>query len=109
MNNYIAGGSGPFSQNAFDTRIDWVATPTLNVFGRYSQSYFSVSGAAGPWSMRAALGFGSGGLAGSSIIHNYSLSIGATKTFSQTWLADFRFGWFKYNPQTHKALKARPR
>ena len=47
----------------------------------------------------------SGGLAGSSIIHNYSLPIGATKTFSQTWLADFRFGWFKYNPQTHKAFE----
>ncbi len=89
--------------------MDWVATPTLNVFGRYSQSYFSVSGAPGLVNNNGSgldnaggLGFGSGGLAGSSIIHNYSVSIGATKTLSQTWLADFRFGWFKYNPQTHK-------
>jgi hypothetical protein len=103
QNNYIAGGSGPFTQNAFDTREDWVATPTLNVFGRYSQSYFSVSGLPG-LGQAGGLGFGSGGLAGNSIIHNYSLAIGATKTFSQTWLADFRFGWFKYNPQTHKAF-----
>ena len=101
VNNYLAGGSGPFSQNAFDTRIDWVATPTMNVFGRYSQSFFSVTGAPG-LGQAGGVGFGSGGLAGSSIIHNYSLSIGATKTFSQTWLADFRFGWFKYNPKTHK-------
>ncbi len=101
VNNNLAGGSGPFSQNAFDVRSDWVATQSLNVFGRYSQSYFSVSGAPGlgaGWRH----GFGSGGLAGSSIIHNYSVSVGATKTLSQTWLADFRFGWFKYNPQTHK-------
>ena len=101
LNNYVQGGSGPFSQNAFDTRIDWVATSTINVFGRYSQSYYSVSGAPG-LGAAGGTGFGSGGLAGSSIIHNYSLSTGVTKTFSSSLLADFRFGWFKYNPQTHK-------
>ncbi len=101
LNNYLAGGSGPFSQNAFDVRSDWVATSSLNVFGRYSQSYFSVSGAPG-LGQAGGTGFGSGGLAGSSIIHNYSLAIGATKTFGQSWVGDFRFGWFKYNPQTHK-------
>ncbi len=102
INNFIAGGSGPFSQNAFDTRIDWTASSTINVFGRYSQSYFSLSGQP---SLGAAggTGFGPGpGLAGSSNIHNYNLALGATKTFSPTWLADFRFGWVKYNPQTQK-------
>ncbi len=103
VNNYVAGGAGPFSQNAFDTRIDWVATSSLNVFGRYSQSYFTVSGQPG-LGKAGGTGFGSGGLAGSSNIHNYSIAIGATKTFSQTWLADFRFGWFKYNPMTQKAF-----
>jgi hypothetical protein len=47
-------------------------------------------------------GFGPGGLAGSSITHNYSLATGVTKTFSSTLLADFRFGYFKYNPQASK-------
>jgi len=103
-NNYVAGGAGPFTQNAFDTRIDWVATSTLNVFGRYSQSYFNISGQPG-LGKAGGVGFGLGGLAGSSIIHNYSLAIGATKTFGPTWIADFRFGWFKYNPQTHKAFE----
>jgi hypothetical protein len=101
LNNYLAGGSGPFDENAWDGRIDWVATPTINVFGRYSQQWFSVSGAPG-LGQAGGLGFGSGGLAGSSNIHNYSVSVGVTKTFSQTWLADFRFGWMHYNPQTHK-------
>jgi hypothetical protein len=101
-NNYVAGGSGPYTQNAWDGRIDWVATPTLNVFGRYSQQWYSLSGAPG-LGQAGGNGFGPGpGLAGSSNIHNYSVSVGATKTLSQTWLADFRFGWMHYNPQTSK-------
>src|SRR6516225_2808259 len=47
LNNFLAGGAGPFTENAWDGRVDWVATPTLNVFGRYSQQWFSVSGAPG--------------------------------------------------------------
>ena len=54
---------------------------------------------------RAAMASDWAGLAGSSNIHNYSVSVGATKTLSQTWLADFRFGWIKYNPQTHKCFE----
>ncbi len=101
LNNSVRAGSGPFTQNAFDTREDWVATQSLNVFGRFSLAYYSLSGEPNLGAAGGS-GFGLGGLAGSSIIHNYSLSIGATKTLSQTWLADFRFGWFKYNPQSNK-------
>jgi hypothetical protein len=95
-NNYIAGGAGPFTQNAFDTRIDWVATSTMNVFGRYSQSYFTISGAPG-LGKAGGQGFGLNGLAGSSVIHNYSLAIGATKTLGPSWIADSA-RWFKNNP-----------
>ena len=105
LNNYIAGGAGPLTANNWDGRIDWVASPTINLFGRYSQQWFSVSGAPG-LGKAGGTGFGgcpSGcGLAGSSNIHNYSVSVGVTKTFSQSWLADFRFGWMHYNPETHK-------
>ena len=101
LNNNVAAGSGTFSQDAFDTRIDWVATSSLNVFGRYSQSYFSIAGYPSLGNAGGE-GFGQGGLSGQSIIHNYSLSIGATKTFGQTWIGDFRFGWFKYNPHSTK-------
>jgi hypothetical protein len=102
LNNYIAGGSGPYKQNAWDTRIDWVATSTMNVFGRYSQQWYSLSGAPGLGDA-GGTGFGPGpGLAGSSNIKNYSVSVGVTKTLGQTWVADFRLGWFKYNPKTSK-------
>jgi hypothetical protein len=100
-NNFLGSGSGPFSQNSFDTRIDYAASQTLNVFGRYSLDYFSLSGKG---TLGALGGPGSGllGLAGSSITHNYSLATGFTKTLSPSLLTDFRFGWFKYNPQTKK-------
>jgi len=101
LNNFLGSGSGPFKQDSFDTRIDYTVNSSLNVFGRYSLDYFSLSGTG---SLGALGGPGSGllGLAGSSITHNYSLALGFTKTVNTTLLTDFRFGWFKYNPQTKK-------
>jgi len=101
FNNYVASGSGSFSQNSFDTRIDYNAGPTVQVFGRFSLDYFNVSGK-GSYGALGGVGFGPGGLSGSSITHNYSLATGVTKTFSPSLLADFRFGYFKYNPQASK-------
>lgn len=100
-NNFLASGSGPFSQNSFDTRIDYSKSSSLNIFGRFSLDYFSLSGK-GVLGPLGGPGTGLLGLAGSSITHNYSLATGVTKTFSSTLLTDFRFGYFKYNPQTKK-------
>jgi hypothetical protein len=107
LNNFIGSGSGPFTQNSFDTRIDYVESPTLNVFGRFSLDYFKLSGTG---ILGAVGGPGNGllGLAGSSITHNYSLASGFTKTLSSSLLTDFRFGWFKYNPQTQKPDGGQP-
>src|SRR5260370_10961094 len=83
----------------------------MNVVGVFSLVYFKLSGtpllgkAGGP-------GNGGGdsapGLAGSSTVHNYSLSSGLTKTISNTLLTDVRFGWFKYNPITQKPDGGQP-
>jgi hypothetical protein len=111
QNNFLGSGSGPFSQNSFDTRIDYAASSTVNVFGRFSLDYFSLSGTGTLKSSAGYLGGpGSGllGLSGSSITHNYSLATGFTKTFSTSLLTDFRFGWFKYNPQTQKSSTGTP-
>jgi len=98
-NNFVSTGSGPFNQYSFDTRIDYSAPHNYQVFGRFSLDYFSLSGAGGLGALGGA-GFGPGGLNGSSVVHNYSLATGFTKTFGTKWLTDFRFGYFKYNPQT---------
>lgn len=101
LNNFIGSGSGPFTQNSFDTRIDYAASQSVNVFGRFSLDYFKLSGK-GLLGALGGPGNGLLGLAGSSITHNYSLASGFTKTFSSSLLMDFRFGYFKYNPQTQK-------
>ena len=101
QSNYVGSGAGPYTQNAFDTRVDYSASQSLQVFGRFSLDYFSLSGK-GVLGALGGVGFGPGGLAGSSVVHNYSLSSGVTKTISPSLLADFRFGYFKYNPKTNK-------
>ena len=99
VNNFVSTGSGPFNQHSFDTRIDYSAPHNYQVFGRFSLDYFSLSGAGGLGALGGA-GFGPGGLNGSSNVHNYSLASGFTKAIGTHWLTDFRFGYFKYNPQT---------
>ncbi|MBV9480107.1 MAG: TonB-dependent receptor, partial [Acidobacteria bacterium] len=105
--NFIASGSGPFNQNSFDTREDYNISQTLQIFGRFSLDYFNLSGGASLPAVNGlpalnGIGFGPGGLAGSSTVHNISLAAGFTKTFSSTLLTDFRLGYFKYNPVTAK-------
>jgi hypothetical protein len=98
-NNLVTTGAGPFDQKSFDTRIDYSAPRNYQIFGRFSLDYFSLSGKGGLGAL-GGLGFGPGGLNGSSNVHNYSLATGFTKPLGTKWLTDFRFGWFKYNPQT---------
>ena len=99
-NNYVATGSGPFDQNAFDVRIDYADPHGYDVFGRYSLNYFNLSGA-GALGPLGAIGFGPGGLNGESTVHNQSLAIGMTKSINAHLLTDVRFGFTKYNPLTH--------
>ena len=101
LNNFVGAGAGPYNQNSFDTRIDFAASQTLSLFGRFSLNRFTLSGAPSLGAV-GGVGFGPGGLAGSSNVHNYSLAVGATKTFSTSLLGDFRFGFFQYNPMTNK-------
>ena len=107
LNNFVGSGSGPFSQNSFDIRTDFQQSQSMHIFGRYSQDYFSLSGK-GLLGALGGPGNGLLGLAGSSITHNYSLASGFDKVISPTLLTDFRFGYFKYNPQTQKPDKGSP-
>lgn len=98
-NNFVSTGAGPFDQKSFDVRMDYSAPRNYQVFGRFSLDYFSLSGLGGLGQL-GGTGFGPGGLNGSSNVHNYSLAAGFTKPIGTKWLTDFRFGYFKYNPQT---------
>ena len=98
-NNFVSQGAGPFDQKSFDVRIDYSAPHNYQVFGRFSLDYFSLSGKGGLGDL-GGVGFGPGGLNGSSINHDYSLATGFTKPIGSKWLTDVRFGYFKYNPVT---------
>src|SRR5215469_7744491 len=98
-NNYVANGSGPFNQYAWDTRIDYSAPHGYQVFGRFSFDWFNLSGKGGLGPLGGA-GFGPGTLNGSSNVHNYSVAGGFDKAIGTKWLTDFRVGWFQYNPVT---------
>jgi len=99
-NNFVSNGNGPYNQYSFDTRIDYSAPHSIQVFGRFSLDYFNLSGLGGLGTLGGA-GFGPGGLDGSSINHDYSVAGGFTKSFGTKWLTDVRVGWFQYNPVTH--------
>ena len=99
INNFIGSGSGPYNQDSGDIRTDYSAPRGFNVFGRFSVDYFNLSGN-GTLGILGGPGFGPGGLNGSSTVHNYSLASGFNKAIGVKWLTDFRFGWFRYNPQT---------
>jgi outer membrane receptor protein involved in Fe transport len=100
--NFIASGFGPFDDNTFDTRIDYQASNTLHIFGRYSHAQFSLSGQPMFGAKIGGPGFGEGGFAGVANIHNRSVAAGFDKGISASLLTDFRFGYFKYHPEVNK-------
>jgi outer membrane receptor protein involved in Fe transport len=94
--NYAASGTGSFHNNQFDVRVDDRFSDKLHLFGRYTffnsdLSGGSVFGAAG------GSGFGTNGFAGTDTSRDHSLTAGGDYTLSPQWLADFRFGWFRFH------------
>lgn len=99
-NNFAASGSGIFTTNQPDVRIDWRATEKLHLFGRYTFFQGDLSGA--PYFGAAGgLGYGSGGFAGTDAFHYNSIASGGDYVVSARWLTDFRFGFYSiYNNTT---------
>ncbi|MGE5816139.1 MAG: TonB-dependent receptor domain-containing protein, partial [Acidobacteriota bacterium] len=92
-NIFVASGTETFDENSINARIDGRLTPNLNTFGRYSMGKFFRNG---------PQAFGKGGgdelvsLGGVSDARNQSLAYGVDYALSNKWMADFRFGWFRY-------------
>ncbi len=102
INNYAAAGSGSFNDYQYTMRFDYSASQKLQIFGRYTHAHFTLSGSPVFGTQIGGPGLGYLGLAGSSIINNYSLASGFNYTFGSTLLTDFRFGYFRYNPHSSK-------
>jgi hypothetical protein len=102
LNNYSASGSGSFNDYQYVFRGDYIPNQKLQVFGRYTHANFKLSGAPVFGPAIGGPGLGYLGLAGQSLINNYSLAAGFNYTLSSSLLTDFRFGYFRYNPHSTK-------
>ena len=101
-NNYTANGSGSFNDYQYTGRVDYSASQKLQIFGRYTHAHFLLSGKPVFGTQIGGPGLGYLGLAGQSLIQNYSLATGFNYTLSSSLLTDFRFGYFRYNPHSTK-------
>ena len=102
VDNYNASGSGSFNDYQYTGRGDYALNSKINIFGRYTHAHFKLSGAPVFGDLIGGPGLGPLGLAGQSIIENYSLATGFDYTLSGSLLTDFRFGYFRYNPHSTK-------
>jgi len=94
--NYTASAIGVVGSDSFDIRVDRYQTEKLHMFGRYS---FLKTDQTNP----GAFGYEAGGpqfatmaFAGAASLRNQSLSYGADYVITPHFLADFRFGFFRY-------------
>jgi hypothetical protein len=102
VDNYTANGSGSFNDYQYTGRVDYSVNQKLQIFGRYTHAHFLLSGKPVFGDQIGGPGLGYLGLAGQSLINNYSVAGGFNYTLSSTLLTDFRFGYFRYNPHSTK-------
>jgi outer membrane receptor protein involved in Fe transport len=101
-NNFTANGSGSFNDYQYVGRVDYSLSQRMQIFGRYTHAHFLLSGQPVFGPAIGGPGLGYLGLAGQSLINNYSVAAGFNYTLSNTLLTDFRFGYFRYNPHSTK-------
>jgi hypothetical protein len=94
--NYVGSGSGIVNSESFTLRADRYQTQKLHMFGRYSFLQYAQMAP-------GAFGFAAGGqnfpttnFAGTSSLRNQSLAYGVDYSPTPNWVADFRFGFFRY-------------
>lgn len=92
--NFIASGSETFRGNSFNVRLDGRLSDALNTFGRYSMGDYIRDG---PTAFGTGGGQEIGNLGGVSDVRNHSVAYGIDYALSSSLLADFRFGFFRYN------------
>ena len=94
--NYTASGTGVVNWNGFDARVDRYQTEKLHMFGRFS---FLQVGQTNPGAFGLEAGgpsFATMAFAGAASLRDQSLSYGIDYVIRPNWLADFRFGFFRY-------------
>ena len=94
--NYVANGTGIVNTNSFDARVDRHQGQKLDMFGRYSFLQVALGAPGAYGALAGGDQFPSPNFAGASSLRNQSLAYGTTYLINNNWVADFRFGFFRY-------------
>src|SRR5215469_8842157 len=94
--NYIANGTGIQNSDSFDIRIDRHQSQKVDMFGRYSFLRVELGAPGAYGALAGGNQFPNPNFAGASSLRNQSLAYGATYVINNNWVADFRFGFFRY-------------
>jgi len=95
VNNFAVNGNTAFSENSYNTRIDYYLNQKNSVFGRYSYQGFTETAPGAFGLVGGGPSFGT--YAGNSVASNQSIAIGWTDSISPTVINEFRFGWMRYH------------
>src|SRR4051812_32488398 len=93
-NNYFVKAPFDFNRWTLDTKVNWNATPKLNVFGRYSQLDFWTFNETVYGDLLQGMPIG-GGNPGTGTGGTYNFSAGATYVLSTNLVADAHFGYVR--------------
>ena len=94
--NYGASGTGVVTNDAFDVRADRYETEKLHHFGRYSFLQVSQANPGAFGYLPGGPSFQTMAFGGTASLRDQSLSYGLDYVIRPNWLADFRFGFFRY-------------
>jgi outer membrane receptor protein involved in Fe transport len=95
-NNYTASGSGPFTNNQWDERVDYTLSEKIHLFERFSRFTSSLDGGQMLGSLGGP-GLGYNNYGGNSTGADDSLAAGIDYAINNTLLTDFRVGYYRYN------------
>lgn len=94
--NYIADGTGVQNSDSFDIRVDRHQGQKVDMFGRYSFLQVSLGAPGAYGALAGGNQFPNPNFAGASSVRNQSLAYGSTYVINNNWVADVRFGFFRY-------------
>jgi outer membrane receptor protein involved in Fe transport len=94
--NYLAAGTAITNSDAFDVRVDRYQSEKLHMFGRYSLQQWGLGAPGAFGTLAGGPNFPGTSFSGTSSVRNQSLAYGIDDVLRPNWLADFRFGFFRY-------------
>lgn len=94
--NYLAKGIDVFDDDRFDIRIDHIINSRLQYFGRYSFADFRRYAPSAFGDFAGGVGLFDG-FPGHAPARNQSLALGVNYLATNSLIADFRFGFFRYH------------